>query len=203
MKWKNFNKSQLIFSYQDLKLQYENFDRRRLYERQKKWHIIKIKKWYYILNTKKIWNNELYMISNKIYEPSYISLETALSYYNLIPEWVFTTTAISSKKTNQFNSPIWLFTYKNVKKELFGWYTTINIKDIKFNIATIEKSIFDMIYLNNNFKNKNDFDGRRLDCLEITNKRNSNKLKYFAKISKNKKIQNIVSLFINYVKENA
>ncbi len=95
MKRTEINKNQLILSYQDLKLQYGQFDRRRLYERQKKGHISKIKKWYYTINNTELGNTELFMISNKIYQPSYISLESALSYYGLIPEWVFTTTAIS------------------------------------------------------------------------------------------------------------
>ena len=43
------------------------------------------------------------MVANKIYSPSYISLETALSYYGLIPESVYALTSVSTRKTISFN----------------------------------------------------------------------------------------------------
>jgi predicted transcriptional regulator of viral defense system len=33
-----------------------------------------------------------------MYSPSYVSMESALRYYDLIPEWVFMTTACSTKR---------------------------------------------------------------------------------------------------------
>ena len=45
--------------------------------------------------------NEL-EIANRIYGPSYISLEYALAYYRLIPETVYTITSATTKITRKF-----------------------------------------------------------------------------------------------------
>ncbi|GAH77038.1 unnamed protein product, partial [marine sediment metagenome] len=65
--------------------------------------------------------NMPWLAANLIYQPSYISLHTALSFYNLIPEAVYTTTSITTKKTNLFNTHIGNFSYNTVKKAVFGF----------------------------------------------------------------------------------
>jgi predicted transcriptional regulator of viral defense system len=51
----------------------------------------------------------LFMVANKIYEPSYVSLESALAYYKIIPETVLGVTSISSRKTKQHESAWGIF----------------------------------------------------------------------------------------------
>ncbi len=46
---------------------------------------------------------ELY-VANKLYEPSYISLEFALSYYGVIPESVYKITSVSNRTTRRFDA---------------------------------------------------------------------------------------------------
>ena len=58
---------------------YPNFDRRRLFEWQKRKLIQKIIPNFYLFTNKKYNEEELYFIANKIYAPSYVGLETALS----------------------------------------------------------------------------------------------------------------------------
>jgi predicted transcriptional regulator of viral defense system len=54
---------------------------------------------YYLLADREMDEMLLFMVANKIYEPSYVSLESALAYYEIIPETVFGVTSISSRKT--------------------------------------------------------------------------------------------------------
>ena len=61
----------------------------------------------------------LFLIANKSYYPSYISLETAFSYYNIIPEIVYNITSITSKKTIEFNFQNSTFTYNKINSHLF------------------------------------------------------------------------------------
>src|SRR5438270_12510241 len=49
-----------------------------------------------------------------IYGPSFISLESALSYHNLIPEAVYTTTSVTSKRSKEFKTPLGYFSYRQV-----------------------------------------------------------------------------------------
>lgn len=58
-------------------------------------------------------------LAAKIYGPSYVSLESALSYHNLIPEAVYTITSVTPKRTTKFNTPLGLFTYQHLPSENF------------------------------------------------------------------------------------
>jgi predicted transcriptional regulator of viral defense system len=101
-----------------------------------------------------------------IYEPSYISLEWALRYYNLIPEGVFMLTACTSKKTQIFDTLAGTFSYRSLTPRLmFGYelqtigeYTTIRI-------ATVEKAICDYIYLHPEISGREDFEEMRINRL--------------------------------------
>jgi len=46
-----------------------------------------------------------------IYDPSYISFEYALSYWNLIPEGVKEIVSLTTGKTKQFDTPVGRFGY--------------------------------------------------------------------------------------------
>jgi len=54
-------------------------------------------------------------IANNLLLPSYVSLEYALSYYDLIPERVTVYTSVTTQKTTTFKTPIGIFEYHSVK----------------------------------------------------------------------------------------
>ncbi len=72
-----------MFSIADIRAAHGDFDRRRLSEWQKKGYIKKIVKGYYLFSEVNIDESMLSAIANKIYKPSYISFETAMSHYRL------------------------------------------------------------------------------------------------------------------------
>lgn len=51
------------------------------------------------------------LIANRIYQLSYLSLETALSFYSVIPEGVYALTSVSSRKTQTMHTPVASFIY--------------------------------------------------------------------------------------------
>ena len=53
-----------------------------------------------------------FYIANQLVFPSYISLETALSFYGVIPERVYSVTSVTSKKTAQFSNSFGTFTFR-------------------------------------------------------------------------------------------
>lgn len=56
-----------------------------------------------------------------MYGPSYISLESALSWHGLIPEAVYTLTSVSLGKSKTFETPVGIFSYTRVpQKTLFA-----------------------------------------------------------------------------------
>src|SRR3989339_1530180 len=58
-------------------------------------------------------------IANRLYEPSYVSLEFALSYHGVIPETVYTITSITTKATRRFEFDGKVFIFRRVKKQAF------------------------------------------------------------------------------------
>lgn len=89
-----------------------------------------------------------YFLAGQIYTPSYIGLETALSYYGIIPEAVHTITSMTTKKTQTFNNPFGHFIYHHIKQELYGDYVKQQDEfGYSFLIATAERAIVEFLYL--------------------------------------------------------
>lgn len=147
----------------DIKNAEPDFDHRRLYEWQKKGYLEKITNNFYIFADKKFSDYAMNFIANKLYEPSYLSLEYALNYYSLIPEVVFWRTSITSKKTKNIISKLGNFSYRKIKKELFFGYKLIEDDGISFKIAEPEKAMLDFLYLRSDLKNKNDMEELRIN----------------------------------------
>src|SRR5882762_3220885 len=110
-----------IFSVQDILKWDPAFDTRRLVEWQKKNYVKRIVNRWYVFVDARLDENFLYLTANRIYSPSYVSFESALAYYRLIPEGVYTITSATTLKTHQFATSLGAFTYRHLKTELmFG-----------------------------------------------------------------------------------
>ena len=87
-----------------------------------------------------------YYIANKMYEPSYVSLETALSHYGIIPETVYAITSITTKGTREYATPIGNFMYQRIKKQAYTGYSLKEIDGRKAFVAEPEKALADHLY---------------------------------------------------------
>lgn len=85
-------------------------------------------------------------IANKLYEPSYVSLETALSYYSLIPDVAMQVTSVTTKATRRFKNAYGVFTYRSVKSSLFFGVQLVLVQGQKAKMAEPEKAFTDTIY---------------------------------------------------------
>ncbi len=86
------------------------------------------------------------LIANKIYQPSYVSLGTALSHYGIIPETVYATTSVTTKTSREFATPKGSFIYQRVKKQAFTGYGLRTIDGERIFIADPEKALADYLY---------------------------------------------------------
>jgi predicted transcriptional regulator of viral defense system len=90
---------------------------------------------------------EPFLVANHLLGPSYVSLDTALSFHGLIPERVYEITSVTTKYSRSFSTPMGLFSY--IRLELP--YYTFGIQRVKLTdeqfamIASPEKSLFDKI----------------------------------------------------------
>jgi len=87
------------------------------------------------------------IIANLLLGPSYISFDYALWFHGLIPESVETIQSATTKRSKSYNTPLGVFSYRQVKKKLYG--IAIEIHDSKsgnFLIASKEKALCDKVY---------------------------------------------------------
>jgi len=95
---------------------------------------------------------EPFLIANHLRGPSYVSLESALSYWNLIPERVFEISSVTIKTSRRYKTSVGRFSYNQVKTP----YYAVGIKKIDISqkqtilIASPEKALFDKIVLTPN-----------------------------------------------------
>jgi hypothetical protein len=88
-------------------------------------------------------------------------LESALTYYQIIPEAVFSVTSISSLNTTKLNSSVGTLTYNHLKENLFFGYELIELNGLTIAFASPEKAILDYLYLHSNLISIEDFEGLR------------------------------------------
>ncbi|MFH1837910.1 MAG: hypothetical protein ABH808_00185 [Candidatus Kuenenbacteria bacterium] len=199
IKFKENLKNFVIFSLQDIRKIEENFNLRRLNEWQNKKYIKMIRRGYYIFSDLELNESILFLIANKIYSPSYISLEMAFSYYNLIPESVYSITSVTSQKTNNFKSVLAEFVYQHIKPELIFGYKLVKYKNYNFKMAEIEKAVLDYFYLNPYLKNENDFFELRFNAEEFKKSVDQNKLMRYLTKFNNKNLKKRIKKFIKFI----
>lgn len=117
----------------------------RLLERDKQ--VIRLKRGLYVCNpelTGKTLSTEL--IANHLYTPSYVSMSSALRYYGLIPEAVYTKQSMTLKHSRGFDTPLGRFEYTHISKKAFPiGLTSVKVDDYAFVMATPEKALCDLI----------------------------------------------------------
>jgi predicted transcriptional regulator of viral defense system len=86
------------------------------------------------------------LIANRLLSPSYVSFETALAYYGMIPERVMMTMSVTTQKARRYETPVGLFEFFSQNIELFA--TAYHLEEragYYIRIATPEKALFDTI----------------------------------------------------------
>ena len=171
-----------------------------LWERQGKVH--QLKKGLYTLNDdERRASLPPFLISNILYTPSYVSLESALSYHGLIPERVSQVTAVSPRKTNRFQNHYGAFHYQTLKKKAFFGYDSVqDNQNLSVLIALPEKAILDKVYLDPLVRMEPDYflENLRLQHYEILNQR---RLKSFAKRFESAKVFQMAQILCNLIQE--
>jgi predicted transcriptional regulator of viral defense system len=186
--------NQEIISTQQIVRTFPNFDSRRLVEWQKKGYIEKVvNRWYRFLEIPQD-EYSLFWTSNRIYQPSYISLETALSFHGLIPEGVYVITAISTLKTQTYQNNTTHYIYRNVKPSLYFGYQILRWKEKPILIASPEKAILDFCYLNPHLKIKEDFESLRINPSIFISKVDLKVLEHYLQMFDNQSLRKRIKI---------
>jgi len=102
-------------------------------------------------------------VACKLYEPSYVSLETALSIYGVIPDIAAQVTSVTTRPTRTFKNRYGSFFYRTCRKKAFTGYRLAPYEGYKVFIADKEKALVDFIYYRHRFGGSVDFDEERLN----------------------------------------
>jgi predicted transcriptional regulator of viral defense system len=136
----------------------------------------------------------------KLYSPSYLSLEYVLNEYNLLSESSFGFSGVSTKKTASFSNDLGRFYYHTIKKELFKGFEVLEKDGFFIYKATPAKAMFDFLYLRKDMiADKSYFSELRLN---LDNFRNSDirEFKKYVKEEGSAKMKT-VSVFLEEEKE--
>ena len=139
------------------------------------------------------------MIANRIYSPSYISLELALNHYGIIPEAVLQFTSVTTQKTKEFETEFGQFTYKSLKEDLFWGYQIIENGEIGVQIAHLEKAILDTLYLNPQISSTEDFDGLRYNKQQLRENLDDDKLQRYLTIFNNTRLKKSINTLLDFI----
>ena len=93
----------------------------------------------------------VYSLSQSIYGPSYVSLETALCYHSWIPEAVYGRTCVSFGNSKEFKTPLGIFSYKRVPQKTFyaSVERCVDGNGNPFFMASPAKALADYVYAHN------------------------------------------------------
>ena len=188
-----------VISLHDIKKRIPKFQRIQLDRWEKMGYLRKIKQGFYALTDQELNEYFLFLTANKIYSPSYLSLERALRFYNLIPEEVFQITSVSTKKTTNFETTIGNFSYRHISPRLFWAYQWIPFGKQKILIAEPEKALLDYLYLHVDLKTGNDFIEMRVNKESFFEQINIKKFHTYLAAFENKSLATRAQTFLSII----
>lgn len=191
----------VIFSLSDIRKIKPNFYRSRLNEWQDKGYIKKLRRSYYMFSDLSLNEEILFLIANRLYAPSYVSCEMALSFYGLIPEGVYSITSISTRKTEKFKTPVAEFFYRRVKPELFFGYRLARVGNQQYKIAEIEKAVLDFLYLNASMSSEAAFSEWRFNAQDFLAQADLTKFSKYLDSFKNKQLAKRAEIFLKFIEK--
>jgi predicted transcriptional regulator of viral defense system len=86
-------------------------------------------------------------VANLMYGPSYVSMESALSYHGMIPERVEVVTSVTTRRSRRFDTALGSFSYRLLSGDRYGTGAALERSgDSSFLMATAEKALADKVW---------------------------------------------------------
>lgn len=149
-----------------------------------------------------------FLLANHIYGPSYVSMQTALRYYGLIPEAVYSVQSMTTGVARDYNNALGTFNYTHVPADYYNiGVTMIEEAGTTFMIATPEKALCDLMVFTPNLNLRFLTSLReyleediRFDMDRLQNF-NLNLIEKCAEVSRKKTMLNQLIKFINHERD--
>jgi predicted transcriptional regulator of viral defense system len=92
-----------------------------------------------------------FLIANRMQRASYVSGQSALAFYGLIPDTVNATLSVTAGHPERRETPLGVFEFRHVKPNLLRGYRMVDLGSTQPGqqvlVATPEKALLDLIYL--------------------------------------------------------
>jgi predicted transcriptional regulator of viral defense system len=89
-----------------------------------------------------------FALANAMKKASYVSLQSALGHFGMIPEHVPTVTSVTMQRPSRAETPLGRFLFRHIKKSWFRGYRQVDLgAGQKAFVATAEKALLDLVYL--------------------------------------------------------
>jgi len=165
--------------------------------------VVKLRRGLYVLGaSERRIQPSRFFLANQLHQPSYVSTEYAMAFYDLIPERVTDVTSVSSKKTATFKNEFGQFIYQHIKADCFtGYEIMADENGFDYFIAEPEKALIDFIYLNSSL-----FDMAPMEIFESLRLQNlgslsMQKIKKYARLCNRQRILTITNALLDFLKK--
>jgi predicted transcriptional regulator of viral defense system len=196
LEFKSLFKNFTVFSLADIRMADGAFHRRRLSEWQERGYIRMLIRGYYCFSDLNLSEEVLCEIANRTYDPSYVSFESAMALYGLIPGTALGIFSAATRKTSRFTTSVGCFLYRALKPSAFFGYTVVPYGHGTYKIAEIEKAIVDYLYLH---ADDDGISALRVDPDVFRSRVNQEKLRSFAGRIGKKALIRRVARFMEYM----
>jgi predicted transcriptional regulator of viral defense system len=89
-----------------------------------------------------------FLVANRMLPASYVSLQSALTYFGMIPEYVPVTTSVTTRRPARWETPLGIFDFRHIQVDFFDGYHLVDLSEKQQSfIAGPEKALLDLIYL--------------------------------------------------------
>jgi predicted transcriptional regulator of viral defense system len=133
-----------------------------------------------------------FVLANAMKKASYVSLQSALGYFGMIPEHVPTVTSVTTQRPARVETPLGRFLFRHIQKSWFRGYRRVDLgSGQKAFVATPEKALLDLVYLTPGADDYDFLVELRLQNLEGLDRR---ALVQLAQVSRSPKLRRAVRL---------
>lgn len=157
-----FTTEQVKRLFPDEAIQTINMQLKRWVDKQE---IIRLKRGLFIFPNKRL---DEFFIANLLYPQSYVSLESALNAYGILPDIPAQVTSVTPMTSKQISTVKGNFLYSKIDQRLyFGYKQTETHSNLHYQIAEPEKALLDYIYI----RQVKNLEANRIDLQDINRSR--------------------------------
>lgn len=108
-----------------------------------------------------------FTVANRMVPGSYVSCQSALAHYNLIPEYTPSVVSVCSSRPRSWDTPLGTYFYRHVQRKYLFGYSRLKVSETQQAIvAAPEKALLDLIYLTPGGDSKEHIQSLRLQNLD-------------------------------------